>query len=316
MFSDEDAAHDYIVQMRWPAGVCCPRCGSTAVTYIKTRKLWKCKDCVERKQFSVRVGTIFEDSKLKLGHWLVAIWQLVNCKNGISSYELARALGITQKSAWFMLHRARLALHVGSFDRKLIGHIEVDETYIGGRARYMHKDKVARLKAEPIMGKAVVMGLLDRHNGEIRAFVVPSAHKRHLVGKIYENVEPGALILSDENQTYNMLYRHYAHEVINHAECYAKGHVHTNGLENFWSLTKRAIKGTYVAVEPFHLFRYMDEQTFRFNNRKTDDAERFHKAVRGCNRKRLTYNSLTGKDAEGSTPSVSAEGSVDEGEAE
>lgn len=308
-FGDEDRAHDCLVGMRWPTGVCCPRCGSVKVRYISTRKRWRCNDCIVGKQFSVRVGTIFEDSKLKIGDWMVVIWMLLNTKNGTSSYEIARHLGITQKSAWFAMHRARLALHAGSFDRQLCGRVEIDETFIGGRARNMHAGK-RKAKGSGAVGKAVVMGLLERH-GEVRTVVVPTTRRAHLNTHIDAHVEAGSEVFTDALKSYAHLHQKYAHEVIDHAECYAKGHVHTNGLENYSSLLKRTIKGTYVAIEPFHLFRYLDEQTFRFNARKGTDGERFDTAVRGVNGKRLTYKALIGENApEGCSASGGDAGSV------
>lgn len=297
-FADEAKAHEFVVSLRWPTGVCCPRCGSTRVQYVSTRRIWKCKDCTERKQFSVKVGTIFEDSPIPLGKWLIAVWLLANAKNGISSYELARSLGVTQKSAWFMLQRIRLAMQAGTFERQLSGEVEADETFIGGRARNMHKGK-RKAKGRGAVGKAVVLGLLER-KGEIRTMVVGNTKRRTLSPKVREHVAAGSEVFTDALKSYLGLDAEYVHNVIDHAECYAKGKVHTNGLENFWSLLKRSIKGTYVAVEPFHLFRYLDEQSFRYNRRKGTDSERFLRVLDGTGGKRLTYNQLIGEtDMEG-----------------
>lgn len=297
-FGDEDKAIAFMADLRWPSGVCCPRCGSVAVKFISTRNIWQCKDCETKKQFSIRVGTIFEDCKLPIGTCLVAVWMIVNAKNGISSYELARSLGITQKSAWHLGHRIRLALHVGSFDRKLEGRVEADETFIGGRARNMHAGK-RKAKGRGSVGKAVVFGLLERH-GEVRTMVVENTKRSTLVSKVKDHVATGTEMLTDAHAAYAGLAPAYVHQFVDHAECYAKGHVHTNGLENFWSLLKRCIHGTYVAIEPFHLFRYLDEQSFRFNHRKETDGERFIGALGGVNGKRLPYSSLIGEtDTEG-----------------
>lgn len=296
-FSDADRCLEHAVRLRWPNGVTCPHCESQNVGFLRSRKIWKCRRRSCRKQFSVKVGTIMEDSPLKLDKWLVAIWLIVNAKNGISSHELARALGVTQKSAWFMLHRIRLAMQSGTFEKKLIGDVEVDESYIGGAARNMHTDRRLRKMAHGVNGKTIVMGMLER-KGDVRLKVVENASRRTLHRNVREHVEEGANLYTDELASYKGLSGEYAHKVINHAECYAKGEVHTNGLENFWSLLKRGLNGTYVAVEPFHLFRYLDEQAFRFNSRHRSDAERFGELVGQVNGRRLTYRKLIGAKKE------------------
>ncbi len=258
-----------------------------------------------KRQFSVKVGTIFEDSPLPLDKWLTAMWQVVNCKNGISSYEVHRAIGITQKSAWFMDHRIRYALGMGPAE-KLCGEVEVDETFIGGKARFMHADKkVARRggkgKAPGPDGKAIVAAVLER-GGKVRAKVIGRRKKNELQAFVRENVEPGSNLYSDDLQSYTGLRDEYAHQVIDHAEAYVRGKVHTNNAENFWCLLKGGITGTYVSVEPFHLFRYVDEQAFRFNNREDmNDGDRFSLAVSQIVGKRLTWNRLTGKEMDGRT---------------
>ncbi len=240
---------------------------------------------LDQQQFSVKVGTIFEDSPIPLDKWLTAMWLLVNCKNGVSSYEIHRAIGVGQKTAWFMNHRLRMAIHTGSFD-KLSGEVEADESFIGGLARFMHADRrEAAIKGTGGAGKTAVMGLLERHgpdgHSRVRTKVVPNVRRGTLHGEIRENVEPGSEMFTDALRSYEGLEPDYVHNVIDHAERYADGKIHTNGMENFWSLLKRGIKGTYVSVEPFHLFRYLDEQVFRFNNRKTDDGNRFIGAMSG-----------------------------------
>jgi transposase-like protein len=299
-FSDEQVCIDTIAALRWPTGPVCPKCGSTEHYYLATQKRWKCKKCA--KQFSVKVGTIFEDSPIGLDKWLVALWMLVNCKNGISSYEVGRDLGLTQKSAWFVMHRLRLALHEKTFN-KFGGEVEADETYIGGLARNMHKDKKARHKgATGWIGKVAVMGVLER-KGKVRTSVLPDTYRSTLQGKVRETVEAGAKVYTDAASGYSGLDAQYIHNVIDHATAYVKGNIHTNGLENYWSLLKRGLKGTYVSTEPFHLFRYLDEQAFRFNNRATkdnpmDDGDRFQLALSQIAGKRLTFNEVTGKVGE------------------
>lgn len=294
-FSDESTCVEFVARMRWPNGVSCPRCDSTNVTRLATRFLWQCKKC--RRQFSVKVGTIFEDSPIPLAKWLPAVWLIASAKNGISSYEISRALDVTQKSAWFMLHRVRLAMQEGTFNR-LSGQVEVDETFIGGKARFMHKNRRSKkIKGTGGMGKAAVMGLLERHGPDghstVRARMVPTVRRRAFMPEIREHVTPGAEVFTDSLPSYKGLETEYIHKVIDHAESYAEGKVHTNGLENFWSLLKRSIKGTYVSVEPYHLFRYLDEQAYRFNTRHSDDARRFEGIVSTVSGRRLTYKGLT-----------------------
>jgi transposase-like protein len=229
------------------------------------------------------------------------MWMVVNCKNGVSSHEIHRAIGVTQKTAWFMDHRIRLALGM-CFGDKLCGEVEVDETFIGGKARNMHLAK----RDEKITGtggkdKAAVLGFL-RRDGEVRARVIPNRKKWTLQGLVRGQVAPGSAIYTDSLASYEGLNRDFQHQIIDHAVSYARGRVHTNGLENFWSLLKRGIKGTYVSVEPFHLFRYLDEQAYRFNNRGLTDAGRFSMAVGGIVGKRLMYAELTGKTNPGELP--------------
>jgi transposase-like protein len=305
-FADEGRAHAFLVKMRWPNGVRCAHCGSDHVGNLvmsgkpgKERRLWNCKAC--KRQFTAKVGTIFEDSALPLSKWLPAVWLVVNAKNGISSHELARSLDITQKSAWHMGHRIRTAIQRGGGIVRMDGVVEVDESFIGGLSRNMHKDK--REKAITGTGganKTAVMGLLQRHSekvpvSQIVAQVVPNVRRSVLVGAIKKFVAAGAEVQTDKWVGYNHMPSEYAHKVIDHAECYVKDGVHTNGIENFWSLLKRTLKGTHVHVAPFHLFRYLDDQCFRFNERTENDAARFASAMRTVRGRRLTYEKLTGK---------------------
>ena len=295
-FSDPDASLTFMAALRWPEGVSCPTCGSKDIRFLKTRRLWECKAKHAKRQFTIKVGTIFEDSPIGLDKWLTAVWMIANCKNGISSYEIARDLGVTQKTAWFMMHRIRLGMQRGSFDKKLSGEVEADETFIGGKARFMHKGK-RKVKGRGAVGKAVVMGVLERH-GEVRTFVVPTTKRRDVQAKVKENVEPGSDVYTDTLASYFGLSPEYVHNVINHAEAYVNGRIHTNGMENFWSLLKRTIKGTYVSTAPFHLFRYLDEQTFRFNARHANDGERFLAVAASIVGKRLTYSKLIAAEEE------------------
>ena len=311
-FSDEQVCIDAVAAMRWMDGPRCPYCiGDDAKNpyYIKTAKRWKCRNC--RNQFSVKKFTIFEDSPISLQKWLPALWMLVNCKNGVSSYEIHRDLGVSQKTAWFMLHRLRLAVKRPDDQTKLGGGgevVEADETFVGGKLKNMHRDRRARFAAKSghaggWTGKAVVMGMLDREARKVRAKVVPDTKRDTLHPELLKNVKYGSKLYTDDAVGYDKLQLRYIHEVINHAETYVRGQVHTNGMENFWSLLKRGLKGTYVAVEPFHLDRYLDEQVFRYNNRATrdnplTDADRFLLALSQVSGKRLTFAELTGKSEE------------------
>jgi transposase-like protein len=298
-FANPDNALNFMIVLRWPSGITCPRCQSDQYTFISTRRTWQCKAC--KKMFTVKLGTIMEDSPIGLDKWLSAIWMIVGAKNGISSYEIHRGLGITQKSAWFLMHRIRLAMQTGTFE-KLGGSgetVEADETFIGGAARFMHKHK----RAEKIgtmtgfVGKVAVMGLLERHNengSQVKCKVIAGRRKHIIHEAVREDVEQGSELFTDDLGSYRGL-DEYIHKVVDHAVKYVDGRVHTNGLENFWCLLKRCLKGTYVSVEPFHLFRYLDEQSFRFNNRKVTDQIRFLAVSRMIVNRRLTYKELTGK---------------------
>jgi transposase-like protein len=229
-FGNPDTALGCMVAIRWPNGIACPRCESTEHSFVRTRRIWICKGC--KKHFSVKIGTIMEDSPIGLDKWLSAIWLIVNAKNGISSYEIHRAIGITQKSSWFLLHRIRKAMQTGSFT-KLAGHVEVDETYIGGLARNMHRS-VRNRKGITTggSGKVAVMGLLERH-GEVRTHVIGNADRETLHGHIQNHVERGSNVHTDMWPAYGSMTNDYVHTVINHAEKYVDGIVHTNGIEIF-----------------------------------------------------------------------------------
>jgi transposase-like protein len=293
-FSEYENCRQFMIAIRWQDGVVrCPRCGSENVLYMEKSRLYFCRAKHEKAKFSLKVGTIFEDSAIGLEKWLPAAWLLSNCKNGISSYELARALGVTQKSAWYMLHRLREAM--GDDAGKLGGDsiVEVDETFVGGKVKNIHKSKRKAIAYQGKGNKAVVMGMLER-GGRVKAQVIAGRTKQQMSPVMTENVVAGAKIITDELNTYGFLETPYDREVVNHAIEYVNGHVHTNGIENFWSLLKRGLHGTYISVEPFHLDAYVKEQVFRYNNRKdADDFTRFATCIQGIVGKRLTYKALT-----------------------
>jgi hypothetical protein len=298
-FSNPDNCLEYMVARLWPDGVFCPTCGRKDVVFLKNQRKWQCKSVHAKRQFSAKVGTIFEDSPLGLDKWLTAVWLITNCKNGISSYEIARDLKVTQKTAWFMLHRIRAAMQTGSFARKMQGHVEVDETFIGGKARFMHKKQRAKLDKMGWNNKVIVAGFLER-GGKVRTQIIENRERKTLHAMVKDNVEYGSHLSTDDCHAYWGLDKEYIHQIVDHAERYVDGQVHTNGLENFWSLVKRGLKGTYISVEPFHLFRYLDEQVFRYNNRATkknfvSDSDRFKMVTSNLAGKRLTYRQLTGK---------------------
>ena len=302
LFADPIVAHNFMAALLWPDGKPkCAHCGSANVgTFSGKRMVSNCKDC--KKQFTVKIGTIFGDSPLPLSKWLPAVWLITNAKNGISSYEIGRSLGVTQKTAWFMLHRIRLALQNGSIV-KMGGTVEVDETFIGGKARNMHKGK-RKAKGTGPVAMTAVQGLLERHAGgsKVIAKVMKNRRKIEAQKNVVEYVLKGSEVFTDALPSYNGLGSEYNHAVVDHAERYVDGKVHTNGLENFWCLLKRTIKGTYVNVEPFHLFRYLDEQSFRFNERKDTDGGRFLKACAGIIGKSLKYVDLIGKGGDDLQP--------------
>jgi len=296
-FADQQVAHDFFVQLRWPNGAGCPNCGNAEVNAMPKYRRWSCKDC--RQQFTAKTGTIFEDSPISFSKWLPAIWLLTATRNGTSSCELARALGVTQKTAWFMLHRIREAM--GEDDGlALEGPVEADETYIGGQTKMMNKKRKRKYERTwSGEGKAAVFGMVERNipgkpKGRARAMVVPFVEKEFVQGNIRKHVTPGDEIYTDGHPVYKTLKKGYIHETVDHhAFEYVRGHVHTNSIESFFSVFKRTIKGTYIAPRAKHLQRYVEEQVFRFNEREENDGYRFTKAAKLAEGKRLTYKQLT-----------------------
>jgi hypothetical protein len=308
-FTDTDNCLNYLSARRWPNGVACPTCGRTDVSFVPSRRLWQCKTRHPKAQFSIKTGTVLEDSPLGLEKWLPVMWMVANCKNGVSSWEIHRSLGVSQKAAWFMLHRIRLGMKedFGRGPLNKIGgenhEVEVDETFVGGQKKNMHLDKKVRYEAKGgASGKAVVQGILDRDMRKVRASVMPNVKRETLQAEILRQVKYGTKVYTDDAVAYEqgMQWR-FVHDFVNKTETYVKGRVHVNGVENFWSLLKRGLRGTYVAVEPFHLERYVDEQVFRYNNRGSkdepvNDGERMSRLCSQIIGKRLTYAELTAKE--------------------
>lgn len=303
-FADPQVAHDFFVQLRWPNGVACPRhgCGSALVTYLAKYRRWKCNDC--KRQFTAKVGTIFEDSPIGLDKWLPAFWLIASNRNGISSHELGRALKVTQKTAWFMLHRIREAMDTDAFDM-LQGTVEVDEAYIGGKweNKPLKVRRGANASEDHWESKTQVLGMVER-GGRVRAFVVPSGQKKTLLPKLVKSIGPDATVYTDANTVYTHINEYFLmHSTVNHSIYeYVRGNVHTNNIECFWAVLKRTIGGTYTQVNPRHLDRYLAEQVYRFDERENTDGPRFVKVVKRADGKRLTYKALIAKKKESPTP--------------
>ena len=270
-FADPDYCVSYLVDRRWPNGVECPTCGRKDAAYVPARRVWQCKTRHPKSQFSAKVGTVMEDSPIGLDKWLTAMWLVANSENGVSSWEVHRSLGITQKTAWFLLHRIRLAMGQDTSEPMGgEGPFEVDETFMGPNPQKMHADnRQKRYNALNSRPKVPVMGILDRDSRQIRAKVVPNVKRETLQNAILDQIQKGSTVYTDRAVGYdNLAAQEYVHETVNHVEEYVRGQIYTQGIENFWALMKRGLKGTYIAVEPFHLDRYVGEQVFRYNNRQ------------------------------------------------
>jgi transposase-like protein len=304
-FQDPLAAAAYLESLRWPDGPVCPHCGESERKPYKlkstTRRLWKCAAC--RKQYTVTVGTIFEGSHIPLNKWLLAFNLLCSSKKGMSAHQLHRMLGVTYKSAWFMAHRIRYAMEQPAFAKQLSGTVEVDETYVGGKARRSNRRQQKPLdptkpdtrlkKTGRGSDKTAVVALVERNRGEVRSFRVATVTAETLGGHIRRHVDREAHLRTDSFPSYTLVGREYAsHEVVNHMDEYVRGDAHTNTAENYFSILKRGINGVYHHVSPAHLPRYLAEFDFRYNNRiahGVSDAERTRRALLGTVGKRLRY---------------------------
>jgi transposase-like protein len=288
-FPDEQSAIDHFTAIRWKHGAFCPHCGSTRVYHFSDNRTHKCGDC--RKRFSIKVGTIFEDSKIELRKWMLAIWLITAHKKGVASTQLAKDIGVTQKTAWFMLHRLRYAAQTKSFKRPLEGMIEADETFIGGKEKNKHASKRTGGK-QGGAGKAIVLGLLER-DGELRTGATPNLSAKNIQSAIRANVAAGSLMLTDEHRSFQGLGQDYVHHTVCHSagEYVRKFYIHTNGIESVWALFKRQIVGTHHWMSPKHLSRYLCEMTWRFNLRDIGDGDRVN-ALLDTASGRLTYKEL------------------------
>lgn len=293
-FADPENCDSYIKGIRWPDGMkCCPKCGSTAVGEIRSRGKWQCREKGCRKQFSLTVGTIMEASHLRLDQWLVAVWMIVNCRNGVSSCEIARAIDCKQQSAWHLLHRIR-AILAQEGDGQFTGTVEADETYVGGLFKFMSEERRERARQKGRKGKAVVHAIKERRSGKVRAEVIPEDASGTAREIVVRNVKKGSRLYTDEGAAYKWASESwYQHESVNHKREYVRGKVHTNGCENFFNCLRRGVKGTYIKPTAEHLQAYVDEAVFRFNVRLESEWTRFNSAVRMIVGKRLTYSELT-----------------------
>ena len=290
-FPTEQHAIDHFRAIRWGANderAACPHCGSTRVMHFKDGRNHKCSDC--RKRFSIKVGTVFEDSKIQLRKWFMAIWLITSHKKGIASTQLAKDIKVTQKTAWFMLHRLRHAAQTKSFNAPLKGDVEVDETYVGGKSKNRHARQRGVGVPKPV--KAAIVGAVQR-DGDLRAEHVPSPTCANLHRVVRENVSTDARLITDANNSYHGLAEDYDHHIVNHqhGEYVVEGNVHTNSIESVWALFKRQLFGTHHWVSKKHLQRYVNEMTWRFNRRSGGEGERVNQLL-GQTSGRLTYKAL------------------------
>lgn len=289
-FPDEEACVNHLEQLRWPGGVICPLCGSSRKIYKVTRSHgYKCGDC--EKQFSVRKGTIFEESRLPLRKWFAAAWLLTSNRKGISSTQLAREIGVTQKTAWFMLGRLReVAGVMGDFGGPMDGEIEADETYIGGKEKNKHADKKTK-KGRGTVGKQAVVGLASR-DGKVKAQTTPDTTSKEIHEFVINNVNFGSTLYTDDFRSYLGLHG-YNHETVRHSVGeYVKGKAHTNNIESFWALLKRGYIGVFHHFSAKHLHRYVAEFETRWNMTGYNEDERLNSILESTSGLRLTYKEL------------------------
>ena len=287
-FPDEQTAIDHFTAIRWKDGAYCPLCGSTKVYHFSDKRTHKCGDC--RKRFSIKVGTIFEDTKIELRKWMMAVWLVTSHTKGVASTQLAKDIGVTQKTAWFMLHRLRHAAATKSFNAPLSGEIAVDETAIGGKEKNKHASKRKHL-GRGLIGKTIVMGMVQA-DGEVRAGVIDNADSKTLHSVIHAHVAPGSVVVTDQHRGYRNLSPTFDHKTVNHALGeYVKDGFTTNAVESLWALFKRQYHGTHHWISPKHLDRYIIEMTYRLNRRLMGEGERVNSLLENASG-RLTYKDL------------------------
>lgn len=290
-FSDENVCLEHLKAMRWKDGIYCPNCGCKKVYSFSDNKRYKCSDC--RKQFTAKVGSIFENTKIPLQKWFVAIYLVSSHKKGISSLQLSKDLGITQKNAWFLLHRLRHASTTDAFNAPLSNTVEADETYIGGKEKNKHKNKKTEgTQGRSTLTKTPVLAVVER-KGFVKAVKSNNVDGRAIGQFITNNVVLGSNLMTDEYRIYQSVKWLYKHNFVKHGEGqYVIDDCHTNTIEGFFSLLKRGIVGIYHSVSAKHLDNYLNEFTFRYNSKEISEHDRFNMMLSATDNKRLTYQNL------------------------
>src|SRR5882762_847824 len=294
---DIKTAARYVAAIKWPDGPFCPKCGSIKVGHIASRNRYQCKEKGCRKQFSLTTDTIMESTHLRLDQWLVAVWMIANCRNGVSSCEIARTVGCKQQSAWHLLHRVR-HIFAQANDGQISGTIEADSTLVGGIVKFMsHERRQEHGRKGPYSNKTIVHALRERSTGNVRAEILPQESGKAIRELMQKHVEEGSFVYTDSHAVYRNLGDLFMHATTNHKRgqyVRGAGEIHSNGAENFFNCLRRSLKGTYIKATAEHLQPYVDEAVFRFNVRKESEWTRFDTAMRLIVGKRLTYSELTG----------------------
>jgi hypothetical protein len=293
-FFTPDAADRYVESIKWPDGPCCSKCGSVNVGRSADGRVIRCREKGCRRKSRLTADTIMHDTHLRLDQWCLAMWLIANCRNGVSSCEIARHIGCKQQSAWHLLHRVRHVLKEENA-RQLHGAVEADTTFVGGLLKHISpKRRKEHHQRRGWGAKSVVHAMLERRTGIVRAEIVESEEPAYIRPIIEKHIQPGSLLSTDASYAYTWAGAAYVHRWVNHgAGEYVKGAATTNRCENFFNCLRRGLKGTYIAARPEHLAAYVDEQVWRFNNRRDSEWERFNRAMHLIVGKRLTYSALT-----------------------